>query len=98
VDLTKNTDEFGFLTRQFIQLDLYKKLRLLHAYEISRHDEEDHLRVFNTLSNRWLLYHGTTATAALGIMRRGLQILKGHSAGFYGAGGTYPIQYGIDGH
>jgi len=82
------TDEFGFILRRFQPLDLYYKLEVMNAYEITRTSEvEDKYRSGNALHNTWLLYHGTTPTATLGILRRGLQPVKAAaSTGFYGAG------------
>ena len=84
--MKKNTDEFQKIQKYFDNTKgSHSSAKLIDAWKVDRHGEDDRFKKFNEVDNRKLLWHGTNIAVVAPILTSGLRIMP-HSGGRVGAG------------
>ncbi len=88
-DLTlvdRNDPDFGIIeTYATNTMSTWGRQKLLNVWRVDRHDEEKRFQAFDAITNRKLLWHGTSVAVIASCLQGGLRIMP-HSGGRVGKG------------
>jgi poly [ADP-ribose] polymerase len=80
--ISKNSNEFKFITTFTNNTQGHRKCEVLEAFEVER---DDQFSKHDKIGNRKLLWHGTNVAVVAAILKSGLRIMP-HSGGRVGSG------------
>jgi poly [ADP-ribose] polymerase len=83
--LDKKSQEFKYIETYTNQTQGWHKVEILNVWKVEREDEVKRFKMFDSLSNRKLLWHGTSVAVVVAILKTGLRIMP-HSGGRVGKG------------
>ena len=80
-----SSDEFKIINRYKQETQSYPKCSITHALRVDRPQDRDRMAAFKSVTNRRLLWHGTSVSVVAAILKTGLRIMP-HAGGRVGKG------------
>lgn len=81
----KKSEEFKIIENYTKATQGYRQLEILDVWKVDRHNEDARYAEHDNITNRKLLWHGTSVAVVAAILKSGLRIMP-HSGGRVGKG------------